>query len=168
MADREFDTTAAETEPVCRDIFDRIMHTRLLRPLEPFYRKNKEILLYILFGGLTTVVSIATFWLFGTVLGVHELIANVLSWIFAVTFAYLTNRTWVFDSRVSDTRGIVREAASFYGGRLLTLGFEEAVLAVFVTWLGMNEMLIKILATVGVLVLNYVISKLFVFRKDGE
>lgn len=150
------------------DIFDRIMHTRLLRPLEPFYKRNKEVLMYLLFGALTTVVSIGTFWLFGTVLGLHELVANVISWIFAVTFAYVTNKIWVFDSKVSTPKGIAQEAAAFYGGRLLTLGFESAMLAVFVTWLGMNELVIKIVATVGVLVLNYIISKLFVFKNKDN
>jgi len=63
---------------------------------------------------------------------------------------------------------VLREAAGFFAGRLLTLGFETAVLAVFVTWLGLPEMPVKILATIGVLVLNYLISKLFVFRKNEE
>ena len=144
------------------------MKLPILRIFEPFYKKHKEILLYILFGGLTTVVSIATFWLFGTVMGIHELIANVISWIFAVTFAYVTNRVWVFDSQATGRSAILREAAAFYGGRLATLGFEEAMLAVFVTWLGANELLIKIIATFGVLVLNYIISKLFVFKKKDR
>ena len=150
------------------DIFDRIMHLRPLRFLEPFYRKNKEVLMYLFFGALTTLVSIVTFWLFGTVLGMHELLANVLSWVFAVTFAYLTNRVWVFESKASTSQEVLREAAGFFAGRLLTLGFETAVLAVFVTWLGLPEMPVKILATIGVLVLNYLISKLFVFRKNEE
>lgn len=149
------------------DIFDRIMSLRLFGPLYPLYKKYKEILLYIFFGGLTTVVSFVTFWFFAEPMGIHELIANAISWIFAVTFAYITNRIWVFDSKVGTAAGVVREAAAFYGGRLATLGFEELVLFVFVTWLGYNELLIKILATVGVLILNYIISKLIVFRKTA-
>ncbi len=151
-----------------KDIFDRVMEWSVLKPLQPFYKKNKEVLMYLLFGGLTTVVSLVTFWLFGTVMGIHELIANVISWVFAVTFAYVTNRIWVFDSKVTDRSGIIKEAVSFYLARLVTLLFEEVVILVFVTWLDLNEMLIKILATIGVLVLNYVFSKLVVFKKNGE
>lgn len=162
----EDNTVSIPEEP--RDIFDRIMSARLFRPLYPLYRKYKEILLYVFFGGLTTVVSFVTFWFFAEPVGMHELIANAISWIFAVTFAYITNRIWVFDSKVDSKKGMLREASAFYGGRLATLGFEELVLFIFVTWLGYNELLMKVIATVGVLILNYIISKLIVFRKPGN
>lgn len=155
----------ADDEP--RDIFDRIMYTRVMRPLRPLYTRYKEILLYVFFGALTTVVSFGTFYIFADLLNIHELIANVISWIFAVTFAYVTNRTWVFGDKAHTRSGIMREAAAFYSGRLATLGFEELVIFIFVTVLGFNDMIIKIIATVGVLVLNYIISKLVVFKKEG-
>ena len=158
--------SAALREDEHKDIFDRIMDTRLMRPFGPLYRRYKEILLYVFFGALTTLVSFATFYLFADVFGIHELIANVISWIFAVTFAYITNRIWVFADKAYSRRGIMREAASFYGGRLATLGFEELILLIFVTVLGFNDMIVKIAASVGVLVLNYIISKLIVFRKE--
>ena len=127
--------------------------------------KYKEVLLYLIFGGLTTVVSLVSFWIFVNVLGINVLIANVLSWICAVTFAYVTNAKWVFEAR-PETRGeMLRQFVSFYTGRLATLGVEELLLLVFVTLLGCNEMLIKLIAQVVVVVLNYVISKLVVFRK---
>lgn len=147
------------------DIFDRIMSLKIFRPLYPLYTRYKEILLYVFFGGLTTVIGFATFWLFTGPLGIHELKANVISWFFAVAFAYVTNRIWVFDSKADSKTGIVREAAAFYGGRLFTLGFEELMLLIFVTWLDYNEMLVKVIATVGVLILNYIISKLIIFKK---
>ena len=166
------DTPRADGTPPARgdssspDIFDRIMSARLLRPLKPLYNRYKEILLYVFFGALTTLVSLATFYFFANVLNVHELISNAVSWIFAVTFAYVTNRTWVFEDKAHTRSGVIREASAFYGGRLATLGFEELVILVFVTILGFNDMLIKVLASVGVLVLNYVISKLIVFKKE--
>lgn len=126
-------------------------------------QKHKELLLYVFFGGCTTVVSIGSFVLFDTVLGVHELVANVLSWILAVGFAYLTNRKWVFCSQATG-KALLREFLSFYGGRLLTLGLEEGLLLVFVTWLGISSTVIKLAAQVLVLIGNYVISKLLVFR----
>ena len=147
------------------DIFDRIMALPGLRLLEPFYKKHKAVLLYLFFGGLTTVISIFVFWLFRRPLGLNELVANVISWVIAVLFAFLTNRVWVFRSPTRTAGEFLCQMGSFYGGRVVTLLIEEALLAVFITWLGFPDMPVKIAAQVIVIVLNYFISKLFVFRK---
>lgn len=146
------------------DIFDRIMTLPLLRRLEKPYRKHKEVLLYIFFGGCATVVSIGTFVLFYA-LGLNELLANVLSWVITVGFAYLTNRTWVFASNAQG-KAILTECFSFYAGRLITLGLEEGMLLVFATLLGWNATGVKIAGQIVVLVGNYIISKLLIFRKN--
>ena len=143
-------------------IFDRIMALPLLSKFAPFYKKHKSVLLYLLFGGLTTVVSIGTYALFLPV--VSPLIANIFSWVAAVTFAYVTNRTWVFSSKEKGL-AIIQEAFAFYGGRVFTLGLEEVVLYVFITLLFFPPLTVKVFAQVIVLILNYVISKLFVFKK---
>jgi len=147
------------------DIFDRIMGLPLLCHFYGPYEKHKQILLYILFGGFTTVVSIGSFVLFVSVMGMNELVANVLSWLLAVGFAYITNRIWVFCSRTQG-RELGKEVVTFYSGRLLTLAMEEGMLLVFVTWLCFNSTVIKVLAQVAVLIGNYVISKFFIFRKN--
>ena len=137
-----------------RDIFDRLMHLPVLNIFEPFYKKHKEVLMYLFFGGITFFLNIALYaWLDG-MLGINALIANVICWVVCVLFQYFTNRTWVFDGQ-----------ASFFGGRLFTLVVEEAILAVFITWLGFNSMAVKLIAQVVVIVLNYIISKLIVFKK---
>ena len=150
-----------------RDIFDRLMALPLLRLFEPFYKKHKEALLYLFFGGLTTVISIAVFWLFRYPFGLNELVANVISWLAAVLFAFLTNRVWVFRAPTKTTGEFLRQMASFYGGRVVTLLIEEAMLAVFITWLGFSDMPVKITAQIVVIVLNYFISKLFIFKKKN-
>ena len=147
------------------DLFDRLMALPGLRLLEPFYKKHKSVLLYLFFGGLTTVISIAVFWLFRGPLGLDALVANVISWLAAVLFAFLTNRVWVFASPTKTAGEFLRQMGSFYGGRVATLLIEEAILAVFITWLGLPDMPVKIAAQVVVIVLNYFISKLFVFKK---
>lgn len=147
-----------------RDIFDRVMSLPGLRRLYKPYEKYKEFLLYMLFGTVATVVSIGTFFLFDTVLGINELIANALSWIITVAVAYLTNRTWVFRSRTTG-QAARKELLGFYGGRLMTLLMEEGMLFVFVTLLDCDSMAIKLAAQVLVLTGNYVISKWFVFKK---
>ena len=132
--------------------------------LKKLFYNHREILLYIFFGGFTTVVSIGSFVLFDNVLHIHELIANVLSWVLAVGVAYITNRKWVFDSKATG-KALWAEACVFYGGRLLTLGIEEGALLVFVTWLGMNSTVIKLAIQFVVLTGNYILSKFLIFRK---
>ena len=147
-----------------KDIFDRIMSLPGLRRFYGLYEKYKSILLYIFFGGCTTIVSIGSFMLLDSVLGLNELIANIGSWILAVAFAYVTNRVWVFSSRVRG-KAVWKEALSFYSGRLITLGREEVMLLVFVTWLQFNSTVIKVIAQIVILVGNYLISKLITFSK---
>ena len=147
------------------DIFDRIMAWRLLRPLRPFYQKYKEPLLYLFFGGLTTLLSIFLYWLFAHPLGLPPLMANVISWVLCVAFAYVTNRTWVFEGKARGARGILREAASFTAGRLATLGLEELILWLGIAVLGVNDLIVKIAAQVLTIVGNYIISKFLVFKK---
>lgn len=147
------------------DIFDRIMSLRPLEPLRPFYEKYKEPLLYLFFGGLTFLLSIFLFWLLAHPLGLDPLIANAVSWILCVAFAYVTNRTWVFKNKARGAAPVAREAASFAAGRLVTLGLEELILWLGIRVLGMNDLAVKIVGQVIVIVGNYVISKFFVFRK---
>ena len=137
----------------------------MIEKIRALCRRHREVLLYLIFGGLTTLVSMLSFWLCYDLLGVHELIANVVSWICAVSFAYFTNARWVFESRPATRRDRLREIVSFFAGRLATLGVEELILLVFATWLGFDGLIVKLVAQVVVVVLNYVVSKLFVFRK---
>ena len=123
------------------------------------------MLLYLFFGGLSFIVSIATYALFNVEMGINELIANILSWIITVMFAFLTNRVWVFQSPTEGVNAFIRQMMVFYSGRVITLVIEEVILLVFITLLGFNSMAVKIVAQVIVILLNYVISKLVVFRE---
>jgi len=133
------------------------------------YHKYTEICNYLIVGGLTTVVSLAVY--YGSVLTfldpsrpVELQMANILSWICAVTFAYFTNRKFVFHSR---NRNMLKEAGSFYVSRLSTLLLDMAVMFIGVTVLGQNDKIVKLIDQVLVTVANYIISKLIVFRKKG-
>ncbi len=118
------------------------------------------------FGGLTFLVSVLTYALCNVGFGLHELIANLFSWIFAVTFAYATNKIWVFQSRHLSLGATFLEVIKFFGGRVFTLAVEELLLFIFITRLNYNSLLMKVVAQIIVIILNYVISKLFVFRKN--
>lgn len=138
-------------------------------------KKYKSIILYILFGGMTTVVdwsvSFSLYYFWGDAIEATPWLihgANVIAWVAAVAFAYVTNRIWVFESRCRGIRAICGEIVAFAGGRVLTLLLQEALMAIFFTWLGFNEYIVKIVAAVLVVILNYFISKLFVFRKKGN
>lgn len=148
-----------------KDIFDKLMALPVLNILEPFYKAHKEVLLYLFFGGLTFIISIASYAFFDITMEMNELVANIFSWIIAVLFAYITNRTWVFENTKSSAAGIVQELIMFMSGRVATLVVEEVILLVFITWLGFGSMVVKIVAQVIVIVLNYIISKLIVFKE---
>lgn len=148
-----------------KDVFDRIMSWKPFRFAYPLYAKYKEQLLYILFGVITTVINFIVFLLFTKIIPLDELIANVIAWIFAVLFAYITNRIWVFSEKARTTVTIIREITSFYLGRVFTLLLEEVILLIFVKLLCWNAFAVKLVAQILVIVANYVISKWFVFRK---
>lgn len=160
-----------------KDIFDRMFESKLLKPFEEIYKKNKEVLLYLLFGGLTTVVSIVIFAALDSIVNsgtivfgmrLDTLICQIVSWIGSVTFAYVTNRIWVFETNATKAAEIIKEAVSFYGGRVFTLIVETVIISVFADRLGFKKIIVKIVANVIVIVLNYIISKLFVFKKSDK
>ena len=130
------------------------------------YKKYEEIINYLIVGGLTTVVSLGTYYLcVYTFLNPDNAlqlqIANIISWICAVTFAYFTNRTFVFKSKRTDK---LKEAISFYGSRVATLLMDMGIMFLFVTVLHFNDKIMKLVVQVIVTVLNYVFSKLLVFK----
>ena len=112
------------------------------------------------------MVSILVYAVCDRLLGMDPLVANIISWILAVGFAYVTNRKWVFESRASGSRAVIQEAAAFYGGRLLTLGLEELLLLIGIKKLGFDSLLVKIVSQIIVIIANYIISKLIVFRSQ--
>lgn len=145
------------------------------KPIRKLYYDYEEKWLYLFFGVLTTAVSFITAGISKYLLekaGCGDItvgnVSTVISWICAVTFAYLTNRAWVFESHAKGAKEITREAASFYGGRLATLAVEWVMMTVGYGVIGVNYWVMKIVANIVVLILNYVISKIFVFRKKDE
>ena len=127
------------------------------------YKKYKEIINYLIFGGLTTLISIVTYALFAKAFHIDYLISNVLSWIIAVLFAYITNKLFVFESK---SKKNIKEITSFFFFRVVSLIMEMIILYVFVDMLHIDDLITKIIAQVIVIVSNYVFSKVFVFKKD--
>lgn len=135
--------------------------------IQKLYYKYESGLLYIFFGGLTTLVSIGTQYL-AAWLGASTALSTTISWICAVTFAFFTNRTCVFKSTVSDKRGIFREGLQFFGARLFSYFLELGFMIVTVDVLGFSQYIMKLIAQIFVLVLNYVFSKFIIFAKKTK
>lgn len=150
--------------------------------LKELFLKYKELIIYVLFGVLTTVVNLSVFALFTRLLGNERyLITNIIAWFAAVSFSYITNKLWVFESKSFAADVLFREITSFFAARLLTLGIEEAGLYFFVDILSFSELSIelftleirgeliaKALIAVVVVVVNYIISKLVIFKKKSK
>ncbi len=131
------------------------------------YLKYKEIINYLIVGVLTTAISLAVYYLCTiTVLNPKNAfqlqLANVVSWIISVTFAYFTNRKYVFESK---NPHIFKEASAFFLARVGTLLMDMGIMFLFVTLMRMNDKIAKLFSQVAVIIGNYVISKWFVFKK---
>lgn len=137
-----------------------------MKKIYSIYKKYEEVINYLIIGVLTTVVSLTTYYLcVFTILdpnnAIELQIANIISWICSVIFAYITNRVFVFKSK---TKKIIKEIISFVSSRLLTLLLDMGIMFLMVTLMGINDKLSKLVVQVIVIVLNYVLSKIFVFK----
>ena len=142
----------------------------MIKRISQLISENREILRYLIVGGLTTLVSLGTYyllvwrWLDPTD-GIQLQVANVISWIAAVTFAYLTNRFFVFKSK---NPNMLKEAAAFFVSRVGTLLMEMGLMFLGVTVLQWNDKIMKLIVQFLVMVGNYIISKLLVFRTKRD
>ena len=124
-------------------------------------RMDRELVLYVVFGTFTFLVNVVTYFLFQSVMGIYYLVSNVLAWFFSVLFAYITNRTWVFESKSPE---ILKEMSLFFGGRIFSGVVDTALMYLFIDVLVLGNTFSKIVVQIIVIVLNYVFSKLIVFK----
>ena len=138
-----------------------------MKKLIELLKKYEEVIRYLIVGVLTTVVSLVTYYIcVFTILDpkvAWELqIANIISWVCSVAFAYITNRIFVFKSK---SKKLFKEISSFVSSRIVTLLLDMGTMFFMVTLLNMNDKISKIIVQLVVIVLNYVLSKIFVFKK---
>lgn len=160
-------------------------------------KKYKELILYLLFGLLTTVVNLVVFKCFEKL--THVLIVNIIAWVAAVTFAFFTNKLFVFKSKSWKGSVVVKEAVSFTGARIFSLGVEELGIFLMITVLKLTPalgrfavwcldltklvnitmpaafyekldgtMMVKLILSLFVVILNYIFSKLIIFKNKGN
>ena len=136
--------------------------------LSELLQRYKSQLLYLFFGGCTTLVNLVVYALCAHMANLSTALSTIIAWVAAVLFAYITNRTWVFESRASTVPDLLREIGSFFLCRLATGLLDLAIMYVCVDRLGLPDLLVKLLSNAVVVVLNYVFSKLIIFSgKEG-
>lgn len=138
-----------------------------MEKIKELYTKYKEIIHYLIVGVLTTVVSLAVYYISVCTFlnpenGVQLQIANILSWIAGVTFAYFTNRKYVFESKEANK---IKEASKFVLSRVITLIMDMLIMYLGVTILHGNDKIMKLVSQVVITISNYLFSKIFVFKK---
>ena len=153
---------------IIENFFLNILDKIKLKCLADIYRNHIEGMRYLVFGALATIVNIASYSIFLYTCNIENAISNILAWVVAAVFAYLTNRFFVFDSKVVDIKGIFKEIVSFFGCRLLTLAVDEAIMIITVDKLMFNAVLMKVIANIVVIILNYIFSKIIIFRKKEK
>jgi len=129
------------------------------------YKKNEEIINYLIVGGFTTIVSLGSFALLIRVLNINYLFANIVSWILAVLFAYFTNKIFVFKSKRDKFIDNLKEMGSFFSSRIFTLIIDYALMILFIELFKIDEVISKLIVQIFILILNYVLSKIVVFKK---
>ena len=126
---------------------------------------NPETISYLIFGVLTTVINIATFNILNVQLHWGWQISNMLAWLIAVIFAFITNKLFVFQSKSFTLKLFLWEIITFLGARLLSLGVDMLGMWILLDFCGVNSMIAKVLVNVLVIIINYVLSKLIIFKK---
>jgi len=158
-------------EAILEELYNRIMAVPIIRKIcnLPILKKltTYEMLIYIFFGALTTLLNWASFLLIKRNLNQSTAFANAAAWVIAVLFAYVVNKKYVFKSHQETAGALLWEFTLFIAARLLSFVFDEAFMVITVDYLHCPDGLAKILANVIVLIMNYIASKLVIFKKKG-
>lgn len=132
-----------------------------------WYNKYKEGLLYLFFGGCTTLINIISFIIFRQFkLSVD--VSNIIAWLIAVIFAFITNKLFVFDSKNTDRKTVMKETISFLIARVISLGIDTGLLHLMIDFMKIHEVIAKVISNIVVIIVNYIFSKLFIFKKEKE
>ncbi|MFT8400169.1 MAG: GtrA family protein [Lentilactobacillus diolivorans] len=135
-----------------------------MKKIVALYNQYLEVISYLFWGVITTLVNLGVFAGLHWFTNWNYMINNAIAWFISVLVAYLSNKTYVFHSKTVSPLGYLKEMASFFGGRLLVLGLEMVILYVGITLLSGNELIVKIIDNVIVVIVNYFWSKWAVFR----
>ena len=133
-----------------------------------YIKKYESVLLYLIFGVLTTFVNIVVYYILFNHVLLSNILSNGIAWVAAVIFAFITNKIWVFKSKTLEIEQVIKELIAFFSARLSTGLLDMAIMYVGVDLLKVTSIYSKIISGVVVVILNYIFSKLFIFRKNKE
>ena len=136
---------------------------KIIEKILTIYKKHKMPLLYLFFGGLTTLVNIAAYFICHHVSNLSNVTSTVIAWILSVIFAFITNKYYVFESK---SKSVLFELGSFFACRLGTGILDLGIMYLTVDILKYNDLLMKIISNVIVILLNYILSKVIIFKKN--
>lgn len=129
---------------------------------------NKETISYVIFGILTTIINLISYYFFSNIISINYLISNIISWIISVSFAYVTNKLYVFNSKDENKDLVIKEFITFVNCRLTSGVIEMILLFLLVDMIKVNDIISKLVIGVIVVVLNFIFSKIFVFQKVNQ
>ena len=133
--------------------------------MNQLFKKCQQPILYLFFGVCTTAVNIITYYISAHILSISVILSTCLAWVISVLFAYITNKWWVFESKCLRLKAVIQEFLSFTGCRLFTGACDLLIMFIFVDCLGVNDLFVKIASNVLVVILNYIFSKLIIFKR---
>lgn len=134
--------------------------------MNQLFKKYQQPILYLFFGVCTTAVNIITYYITAHMLSLSVILSTCLAWVISVIFAYVTNKWWVFESKSLRLKAVIQEFLSFTGCRLFTGACDLLIMFIFVDCLGINDLFVKIASNVLVVILNYIFSKLIIFKRN--
>lgn len=136
--------------------------------LRALFVKYKELISYVFWGAATTAVNYAIYFPCTCLLRLDHIVSNVIAWVVAVLFAFIVNKAFVFASSSWNRSTVLSELWKFVSARLFSGGLETLLLFIFVNLLHVSDGIVKILAGVVVILLNYAVSKVFIFKKNTK
>ena len=134
--------------------------------MKRIWERYKDIIPYLFYGVCTTVINIIVYWAMAHILKLTVMLSTIIAWTAAVSFAYITNRTRVFKSQANNRNAVIKEVFSFFACRLGTGIIDWLCMFVFVELLHINDVVIKTLANILVIIINYIASKFVIFKNN--
>ena len=136
------------------------------KTIKGLYLNYKEVINYLVFGGLTTIVNFVAYCIFARLIEIDEVLSSGIAWVCAVIFAYVTNKIFVFESKTETKKDLIKECISFFLARIVSgITCDVGTFALMVKVFHINDIFSKIVTQVMVVIVNYVFSKFVVFRK---
>ena len=139
-----------------------------MKLIKNIYNKYKELINYGIFGVLTTIINYLSYIIFTRLLNLDIFISNLLAWILSVIFAFFTNKIIVFKSKEFTFGVLIKESITFVGARVFSLLLDMIILYIMSDLMGINDLIVKIISNIIVIIVNYVLSKFIIFKSKTK